>query len=61
MEINKLELYLKEADTHIKRLEDVLSRVKSIYPLTEERFNKLSSTQMEALDTLAFRFSKHRI
>ncbi len=58
MEVSRLEFYIKEAELHIKRLEDVLERVKGIYPLTQEKFEKLSSFQLDALDTLAFRFSK---
>lgn len=43
---------------HIQRLEDVLKRLKNIYPLTQEKFQNLSSTELDTLDTLAFRFAK---
>jgi len=58
MGINKLEMYIKEANLHVQRLEDVLKRLKNIYPLTQEKLENLSSTELDALDTLAFRFAK---
>jgi len=58
MGIKRLEIYIKEAKIHIQRLEDVLNRLKNIYSLTEEKFHKLTSIEMDALDTLAFRFAK---
>ena len=58
MGINKLEMYLKEAKLHIQRLEDVLKRLENIHPLTQEKFQNLSSTELDSLDTLAFRFAK---
>lgn len=58
MGINKLEVYIKEANLHVQRLEDVLKRLKNIYPLTQEKLENLSSTELDTLDTLAFRFAK---
>ncbi len=56
--INRLKVYLEEANIHIERLEDVLTRIKSIYPLDIYKFENLSSIEKDMLDTLAFRFSK---
>ncbi len=58
MEINRLEFYLKEANLHIERLEDVLKRLDKLYPLDLDNFDKFTSSQKDMLDTLAFRFSK---
>jgi len=58
MEINRLEFYLKEANLHIERLEDVLKRLDKFYPLNLDKFDKFTSSQKDMLDTLAFRFSK---
>lgn len=58
MTIDRLSSYLKEANTHIERLKDVLSRLNKLYPLTVEKFNNLNSYEKDMLDTLAFRFAK---
>ena len=42
----------------MERLEDVLERLRSLYPISLEKFQKLSSAEKDMLDTLAFRFSK---
>lgn len=47
-----------EAKIHIDRLENVLSRLKTIYPLDTLKFRNLSVEELDMLDTLAFRFSK---
>jgi len=49
---------LYEAKIHIDRLENVLSRLKTIYPLDTLKFRNLSVEELDMLDTLAFRFSK---
>ena len=56
--MNRLSFYLEEANVHINRLEDVLDRLKPLYPLSKEKFLNLSSSELDILDTLAFRFSK---
>ena len=56
--MNRLSFYLEEANVHINRLEDVLERLKPLYPLSKEKFLNLSSSELDILDTLAFRFSK---
>ncbi len=56
--MNRLRLHLQEAQTHIERLEDVLSRLRGLYPLTLSKFRQLTSAEKDMLDTLAFRFSK---
>jgi hypothetical protein len=58
MGINRLEVYIKESKIHIDRLENVLNRLHNIYPLTKGKFDKLTPIEKDALDTLAFRFSK---
>ncbi len=55
---NRLDFYLKEAGIHIERLEDVLGRLKSVYPLDINIFENLNSYEKDMLDTLAFRFVK---
>jgi len=58
MAVDRLDFYLKEANVHIERLEDVLKRLKNIYPLNLSKFENLDSFERDMLDTLAFRFSK---
>ncbi|SNR60552.1 hypothetical protein [Desulfurobacterium atlanticum] len=58
MAIDRLQFYLKEAQNHVERLNDVLERLKPLYPLNTNKFNVLTSSQKDMLDTLAFRFSK---
>ncbi|RUM60544.1 MAG: toxin-antitoxin system antitoxin subunit [Persephonella sp.] len=58
MSISRLKTYLYEAKIHIDRLENVLSRLKTIYPLDTLKFRNLSVEELDMLDTLAFRFSK---
>ena len=58
MVASRLDFYLKEANVHIERLEDVLKRLKNIYPLNLSKFENLDSFERDMLDTLAFRFSK---
>ncbi len=58
MSISRLKTYLYEANIHIGRLENVLSRLKTIYPLDTLKFKNLSVEELDMLDTLAFRFSK---
>ncbi|WP_025209167.1 hypothetical protein [Hippea sp. KM1] len=55
---DRLDFYLKEAGIHIERLEDVLGRLKNVYPLDINRFENLNSYEKDMLDTLAFRFAK---
>jgi len=54
----KLELHLEEAQVHINRLLDVLSILEKLYPLTNDKLNKISLEDKDKLDVLAFRFSK---
>ena len=54
----RLKGYLEEARVHIERLNELLEEVKTIYPLTVDRFLTLNSYQKNMLDALAFRFSK---
>ena len=54
----KLALHLAESQVHIDRLQDVLNSLKKIYPLTVEKFHKLSVPEKDKLDVLAFRFAK---
>ena len=56
--MNRLNFYLKEANIHIERLEDVLARLNEIYPLDLDRLENLNSSEKNMLDTLAFRFAK---
>jgi len=58
MAIDRLQFYLKEAKRHVERLNDVLERLKPLYPFDIEKFNNLTSSQKDMLDTLVFRFSK---
>ncbi len=55
---DRLDFYLKEANIHIERLDDVLERLKNIYPLDSNKFENLNSYEKDMLDTLAFRFAK---
>ena len=56
--MNRLSTHLEEAKLHIKRLEDVLNRLKKLYPLSVNKFESLTTQEQDMLDTLAFRFSK---
>ncbi len=56
--MNRLNTHLEEAKLHIKRLEDVLNRLKKLYPLNVNKFESLTPQEQDMLDTLAFRFSK---
>ncbi len=58
MKPDRLKDYLKQANIHIERLENVLKRLSNIYPLNTEKFSSLTSNQLDMLDTLAFRFAK---
>ena len=58
MKINKLNLYLKETNIHITKLENVLKRLKEIYPLNLSKFETLNYSEKDMLDTLSFRFAK---
>ncbi len=55
---DRLDFYLKEANIHIERLDDVLERLKNIYTLDSNKFENLNSYEKDMLDTLAFRFAK---
>ena len=54
----KLALHLKESNIHIERLLDVLIVLDSLYPLSMETLENISSEIKDKLDVLAFRFSK---
>jgi len=56
--LKKLELHLDESLVHINRLNDVLKVLRVIYPITNEKYENLSSENKDKLDVLAFRFSK---
>ncbi len=56
--MNRLKVYLEEAELHVKRLEDVLERLKKFYPFDVKKLENLTSQQQDMLDTLAFRFAK---
>ncbi len=56
--MNRLNTHLEEAKLHTKRLEDVLNRLKKLYPLSVNKFESLTPQEQDMLDTLAFRFSK---
>ncbi|SNR60696.1 hypothetical protein SAMN06265340_101146 [Desulfurobacterium atlanticum] len=58
MAIDRLQSYLKEAQSHVERLNNVLERLRPLYPLNIEKFSNLTSSQKDILDALAFRFSK---
>ena len=55
---SRLDFYLKEASIHIERLEDVLERLKNIYPLDLNKLENMGFCEKDMLDTLAFRFAK---
>ena len=55
---SRLDFYLKEASIQIERLEDVLERLKNIYPLDLNKLENVGSYEKDMLDTLAFRFAK---
>ncbi len=56
--VNRLNKYLKEANIHIQRIDEVLNTLRNIYPITTEKLNNLDTEKKNALDVLAFRFSK---
>ncbi|WP_022671113.1 hypothetical protein [Hippea alviniae] len=56
--MNRLSKYLKEANIHIQRIDEVLKTLRNIYPITIEKLNNLDIEKKNALDVLAFRFSK---
>ncbi len=56
--VDKLTFHLAEAMVHINRLEDVLPKLRVIYPLDIDKFNFLALEDKDRLDVLAFRFAK---
>jgi len=54
----KLYYYLKKAYLHLERLKEILEQINRLYPVTQEKINNLTLEEKNALDVLAFRFSK---
>jgi len=55
---DRLLIHLKEADIHIKRIEEILIDLKELYPIDYDTLEILNINQKDKLDVLAFRFSK---
>jgi len=55
---DRLLIHLKEADIHIKRIDEILIDLKELYPIDYDTLEILNINQKDKLDVLAFRFSK---
>jgi len=54
----KIEKYINECKKHKIRIEKSYAKVKDIFPLSAQRYEKLSDDEIEAIDQYLFRFSK---
>jgi len=56
--VQKLTFHLEEAIVHIRRLQDLLPKLRVVYPLNIDKFHLLKLEDKDRLDALAFRFAK---
>ena len=54
----KIEKYINECKKHKLRIEKSYAKVKDIFPLSAQRYEKLSDNEIEAIDQYLFRFAK---
>lgn len=54
----KIEKYINECKKHKLRIEKSYAKVKDIFPLSAQRYEKLSDDEIEAIDQYLFRFAK---
>lgn len=54
----KIKKYINECKKHKLRIEKSYAKVKDIFPLSAQRYEKLSDDEIEAIDQYLFRFAK---
>ena len=54
----KLQKYFSECDKHLQRIEEAYEDIKSILPISANRYQKLKKDEVQAIDQYLFRFSK---
>jgi len=54
----KLQKYFKECDKHLQRIEEAYSDIKTILPLTVQKYKILSKDEVQDIDQYLYRFLK---
>lgn len=49
---------LNECETHKKRIDQAVSKAKTIFPLSADAYSKLADDEIEHIDQLVYRFTK---